>query len=555
MSGSSQFLYSYIDELIKNKWAVWSEHALAKIPDKKFHVPRGFQLIVGAQGADARSRELECFKLGLSYHRVVSRSGFPEGWKQVCNGISIHTPLGYFAYIIGRALKNAPDSPQLNSALNALATLQILLIGFSYEGRWFSTVNIYDFVREEFEKKVDRSLNAKELRLLAGAVFNTLDGKHISELISAYAKNKKLPSLYYTLQKEKGGGEVELSPNNIETLSQDKAFNINTIENHKGALFWSSEERGIYSLASSDSGQKFLKKFMEVDRALAARGKIGFLNNVLKDINEQEIGHDVITVLTESIADEDADLFEDFEKIMARLESGTVNAAEHIQIKGAHPFLTLAIQHIRLTLEGEEEPVSESQNIQSISEKTKKIPPTKKEEKDLTQEELTTIANTKIDSIFVAPPSSIKRERTKQQRIVRKYDQAERDSKNRALGNKGEKFVVDIEKNKLIKAGRLDLSKKVEWTSDLLGDGAGYDILSYDANGKMIFIEVKSTRSGANSPFFISENELRTSQEKGSAYKLYRVYNIGKEPKVYILEGTLDVNLELKPVCYRAYVR
>jgi hypothetical protein len=62
------------------------------------------------------------------------------------------------------------------------------------------------------------------------------------------------------------------------------------------------------------------------------------------------------------------------------------------------------------------------------------------------------------------------------------------------LGEQGERFVLELERRSLHDAGRLDLKRRIEWVSQIRGDGAGYDIQSFDGAGKEIFIEVKTIR-------------------------------------------------------------
>ncbi|WP_235362880.1 protein NO VEIN domain-containing protein [Brevundimonas diminuta] len=44
------------------------------------------------------------------------------------------------------------------------------------------------------------------------------------------------------------------------------------------------------------------------------------------------------------------------------------------------------------------------------------------------------------------------------------------------------------------------MARKVEWTSQEHGDGAGYDIRSFDPAGREWLIEVKATRGSAPPP-------------------------------------------------------
>ena len=79
-------------------------------------------------------------------------------------------------------------------------------------------------------------------------------------------------------------------------------------------------------------------------------------------------------------------------------------------------------------------------------------------------------------------------------RLARKFDPVARDARNRSLGKQGEAFVMEVEERALHSAGRKDLIRDLRWVSDLDGDGAGYDILSFDAvSGARKLIEVKTT--------------------------------------------------------------
>jgi hypothetical protein len=158
--------------------------------------------------------------------------------------------------------------------------------------------------------------------------------------------------------------------------------------------------------------------------------------------------------------------------------------------------------------------------------------------------------------LFVPPPTPAENHKPSAPlaKLVRKFDPALRDAANRKLGLDGEAFVEEIERDRLSKAGRDDLAQKVAWVSKNVGDGLGYDIESYEADGTPIFIEVKTTKGPIQTPFFLSENERRTASEKGSSYRLYRVFKYGEQPQIYSLPGPLEGSLTLQPVSYRARV-
>jgi hypothetical protein len=71
------------------------------------------------------------------------------------------------------------------------------------------------------------------------------------------------------------------------------------------------------------------------------------------------------------------------------------------------------------------------------------------------------------------------------ERIVRKFNPVERDFRNRKLGRDGEELVLHFEHAKLLQLNRPDLAAKIRWVSEEDGDGAGFDILSFDGAGKL----------------------------------------------------------------------
>jgi Domain of unknown function (DUF3883) len=140
-------------------------------------------------------------------------------------------------------------------------------------------------------------------------------------------------------------------------------------------------------------------------------------------------------------------------------------------------------------------------------------------------------------------------------RLPRKSDFAARDEANRLLGRNGEQWVLCFEQQRLQDAGRAELFQRVEWISDIRGDGAGYDILSYDAMDQPRYIEVKTTNGAHTSAFIISRNELEFSQENGDAFHLYRVFQFRATPMLYMLHGDVSKQLHLEPIDYRASFR
>jgi len=131
-----------------------------------------------------------------------------------------------------------------------------------------------------------------------------------------------------------------------------------------------------------------------------------------------------------------------------------------------------------------------------------------------------------------------------------------KNAENKRLGDLGELWVVEQERLRLINSGRSDLSLKVEHIAMSKGDGAGYDILSFDEQGNELLIEVKTTKGGLMSNFYITRNELERSIIEESKYRLYRVYDFDIEKqvgKIHIFKGNLTSLCQV-PTQYQVYI-
>lgn len=97
--------------------------------------------------------------------------------------------------------------------------------------------------------------------------------------------------------------------------------------------------------------------------------------------------------------------------------------------------------------------------------------------------------------------------------------------------------------------------QRLDWVSDTRGDGAGFDILSFEEDAHERFIEVKTTNGGVGSSFLVSHNELEFSKEAGDQFHLYRVFQFRDGPRLFTLPGDLSQHVHLKPTDYRASFR
>ena len=124
---------------------------------------------------------------------------------------------------------------------------------------------------------------------------------------------------------------------------------------------------------------------------------------------------------------------------------------------------------------------------------------------------------------------------------------------NKALGDLGEKAVLTYEQHRLCLEGRPDLASQVEWTAKVVGEGAGYDIRSFDMTETPRYIEVKTTKHGVDFPFYLTTNEVNFSEAHADTYYLYRVFSFRSQPKLYIKSGSVTNCFRLHPYVYKAW--
>ena len=137
-------------------------------------------------------------------------------------------------------------------------------------------------------------------------------------------------------------------------------------------------------------------------------------------------------------------------------------------------------------------------------------------------------------------------------RMPIKRDYLEREARNRSLGLAGEHFALQFERWRLSELGAAQLADHVVHVSDVEGDGLGYDIRSFEADGSERFIEVKTTSFGERTPFFVSANELRFSRDRAPQFHLYRLFDFRAAPRLFQLDGAIEQHCNLDATTFRA---
>lgn len=135
-------------------------------------------------------------------------------------------------------------------------------------------------------------------------------------------------------------------------------------------------------------------------------------------------------------------------------------------------------------------------------------------------------------------------------RVAMKRDYVAREARNSTLGKAGELLALEYEEFRLRAAGKKQLAERIEHVSNTQGDGAGFDILSFEISGKERFVEVKTTAFAKETPFFASRNEVTFAQEMLDQFYLYRLFDFRKSPKLFSMQGKIEHHCTLDPVSY-----
>lgn len=140
-------------------------------------------------------------------------------------------------------------------------------------------------------------------------------------------------------------------------------------------------------------------------------------------------------------------------------------------------------------------------------------------------------------------------------RVRRVVDYPAMEAANKALGDEGEKFAVRFEQARLLAERKERLAGKVERVSVSRGDGLGYDVLSFEADGRERLIEVKTTAYGPATPFIVTRNEVSVSKELEAHYRLYRVFDFRRQPRLFQMAGQIERAFVLDPRQFDARLR
>lgn len=160
-------------------------------------------------------------------------------------------------------------------------------------------------------------------------------------------------------------------------------------------------------------------------------------------------------------------------------------------------------------------------------------------------------------AILVDPPKSQEdkpqlHDTPRPKQLLRHKNYLEAEARNRSLGRAGEELILRFEYERLWRAGEKKLADRIEYVAETRGDNLGYDIQSFEIDGRDRLIEVKTTRFGALTPFFASRNEVSVSDDRQTEYQLYRLFKFSEQPKLFVLSGSLHQTCNLEPIQFSA---
>lgn len=160
-----------------------------------------------------------------------------------------------------------------------------------------------------------------------------------------------------------------------------------------------------------------------------------------------------------------------------------------------------------------------------------------------------------------APQLKKKKSHSDKRTVAKDVNYARRHKNLKKIGDIGELLAIEVERTRLIAEGRPDLADRIDHVSRTIGDGLGFDVLSFEkfeTEYREKYIEVKATTGGKNKPFDVSSNEVDVSEEKGDQYCVYRFYGLSstaKEIRYYECRGAIKDNFTLEATAFKAYYK
>lgn len=143
-------------------------------------------------------------------------------------------------------------------------------------------------------------------------------------------------------------------------------------------------------------------------------------------------------------------------------------------------------------------------------------------------------------------------------RVKGDIDYSEQQRISQKIGDRGEELVLRNEIEKLKTWGFSDdVLSKVRRVS-LESDDYGYDILTFDKDGREVYLEVKTTKvNRTDFSFIITRNELEHAKIFGDHYSIVIVYDVLNNPRMWYMGNPFveePSKIKITPTQYRVDV-
>ena len=122
------------------------------------------------------------------------------------------------------------------------------------------------------------------------------------------------------------------------------------------------------------------------------------------------------------------------------------------------------------------------------------------------------------------------------------------------LGDAGEELVKQHEIKELQNRGMHAKARQVR----IAKPGEGFDVYSFDEEGREKFIEVKTTTGSWKNRFYLTRHEIKFMRENKSSYSLFRVYNFDEENnsgEFFELKNRIETRLLMEPTQFEVVIK
>lgn len=272
-------IYSYIDTLLE-KWVEWSDGFLSA---PLISTTNDLNTILGTAGSDNPTRANEFFNIGFLNFKLTGSS---IAFDNLRESRSIHSSLGYIAYLIAKAKIDAPDNQLINNGFNALSTICLIQQYEQIENQTISLSSLLLYLLEKFPKPIDCD-ERSYFRFITAGMFCELNTRKIDFLNEVF--QNKTPELRIIDRESNTTKATFRTPNDIKTAIDGK-LSLTDIVYEKGSVFFignhkNAAPRGLFYISFS-SFKDFLYDFYSIEYGNLINNQFLSIYNTIENQNK-----------------------------------------------------------------------------------------------------------------------------------------------------------------------------------------------------------------------------------------------------------------------------